>query len=323
MVSAILMAGYNNKRAVKKYSRIVAENYGETFIEAGYKPLREFKTVKDGKEESKPLIQYTLEKLFACDLIDEIVIVGHFMLLKQRLGDFINEFEKPCCIVNQNTKILPDVIDRFNIIPRKVKHNSIAGNLIKGYTASAADKKRKPALFVAADSPLTTVEFKERFLNMVQQYKDQAGIIFPAVSINYDRDKLGRPPLRLLNDTPYRISAQKDKHGRQGFRLSSLMYANPHLFNVNTINTAYSLRKAITPNVQLRLFRITKSLGYPNVYSKYFRRKDLSVTEVENITSQFFSGRLKLIPMEGEEATYDYDGTDFEYRMISDMLNCG
>jgi hypothetical protein len=57
------------------------------------------------------------------------------------------------------------------------------------------------------------------------------------------------------------------------------------------------------------------------VYSKYFIRKNLSVKEVENITSAFFNGRLKLIPMTGEESTYDYDGTDFEYRMIAKMLN--
>ena len=116
MFSAILMAGYNNKREVKKYSRIVAENYGEKFIESGYKPLREFKTLKDGKEESKPLIQYTLENLFASDLIDDIVIVGHQMLLEQRLGNLINKFEKPCCIVNQNSKISSNIIDHFNII---------------------------------------------------------------------------------------------------------------------------------------------------------------------------------------------------------------
>jgi hypothetical protein len=67
MVSAILMAGYKNKREVKRYSKTVAEHYGEKFIETGYRPLREFKTVIDGKKESKPLIQYTLEKLFASD----------------------------------------------------------------------------------------------------------------------------------------------------------------------------------------------------------------------------------------------------------------
>jgi molybdopterin-guanine dinucleotide biosynthesis protein A len=323
MVSAILMAGYNNKREVKKYSRIVAEHYGEKFIETGYKPLREFKTVKDGIEERKPLIQYTLENLFTNDLIDEIVIVGHKMLLEQRLGNVINKFEKPCCIVNQNSKIPPNVIKRFNIIKRKVRHSSIAGNLIKGYAASAAFRDRKHALFVASDSPLTTNEFIERFLSIVQKYKKQAATILPAVLIDDNKDKLNRYPVKLLNDTRFQLSYKKDSFGRQGFRLSSLVFANPHFFNINSVNTAYRLRKGLNPKVQLKLFRITRSLGYPNVYSKYFLRKDLSIKEVENIISEFFGGRVKLVPMAGEEATYDYDGTDFEYLMITDMLNTG
>ena len=321
MVSAILMAGYNNKREVKKYSKIVAEHYGEKFIETGYKPLREFKTIKDGKEESKPLIQYTLETLFACDLVDEIVIVGHQMLLEQRLGNLINEFEKPCCIVNQNSKIPLNVINHFNISQREIKQSSIAGNLIKGYAASTAFRDRKHALFVASDSPLTTREFIERFLNTVQKYQEHAAILFPAVLIKNSKDKLGRFPVKLLNDTQYKLSNKNDSYGRQGFRLSPLVFANPHFFNLNTANTAYSLRKCLNPRVQLKLLRIMRRLGYKNVYSKYFLRKDLSIKEVENITSEFFDGRVKLIPMTGEEATYDYDGTDLEYRMITDMLN--
>lgn len=321
MLSAILMAGYSNKREVKKYGRIVAENYGQKFIESGYKPLREFNTLKDGKEERKPLIQYTLENLFASDLIDDIIIVGHQMLLEQRLGNLINKFEKPCCIVNQNSKIPSNVVERFNIIHTKVKQSSIAGNLIKGYAASSAFKDRKHALFVASDSPLTTKIFIEHFLNIMQKNQEPAAIVFPAVFIDDDRDKLGRYPLKLVNDTEYQLSDKKDGYDRQGFRLSSLMYANPHLFNINTVNAAYGLRKCLNPNVQLKLFRITRSLGYPNVYSKYFLKKNLSVKEVENIISEFFGGRVKLIPMIGEEATYDYDGTDSEYLIITDMLN--
>ncbi|UCG64499.1 MAG: hypothetical protein JSW12_18015 [Deltaproteobacteria bacterium] len=320
MISAILMAGYNNKREVKKYSRTVAEHYGEKFVETGYKPLREFKTVKNGRQESKPLIQYTLERLFKNEFIDEIVIVGHQMLLEQRLGNLIKQFKKPCCIVNQNSKIPDDVIRRFNIIPRKVKYNSIAGNFIKGYAASNACEEKKHALFVASDSPLTTNEFVNRFLKAVQQYQGESAIIVPAVLIDDKKDKLGRPPLRLRNDSQFQLTDKKDRYGRQGFRLSSLISANPHRFDVNMANTAYSLRKWMIPNVQLKLFRITHGLGYPNVYSKYFLRKDLSVSEVANIVSEFFKGRLELIPMTGEEATYDYDGTDREYRMITKML---
>jgi hypothetical protein len=322
MISAIVMAGYNNKWAVKKYAKIVAEHYGEEFIETGYKPLREFKTVVNGQTVSKPLVQFTLEKLFGMDSIDEIVLVGHQMLLEQRLGNFIAGFQKPCRIVNQNTVYSQEIIKRFNILPRKAKYNSVAGNMIKGYAASAASRKRSHVLYGASDSPLTTVQFIENFVQLAQAHVKGHAILFPAVLMENVTDKLGRSSLKLINDTKYRLSDEKDIHGRQGFRLSSLMIANPYRFDINTANTAYNLRKALNPNVQLRLFRITRRLGYTNVYSKYFFKKDLSIKEVENITSAFFNGKLKLIPMKGEESTYDYDGTEYEFRCISNMLNC-
>jgi hypothetical protein len=167
---------------------------------------------------------------------------------------------------------------------------------------------------------LTTNEFVNRFLDEIQQYEDESAIIVPAMLVDERKDKLGRLPLRLQNDSQYQLPGPKDEYGRQGFRLSALISANPHRFNVNTANTAYSLRKCLNPNVQIKLFKITRGLGYTNVYSKYFLRKDLSIVEVENIGSAHFGGRLKIIPMIGEEATYDYDGTDLEYRMISEML---
>jgi hypothetical protein len=99
-ISAILMAGYNNKWAVKKYAKIVAEHYGETFIETGYKPLREFQTIQDGRSVSKPLIQFTLEKLIKNERIGDIVIVGHQMLLEQRLRDYLSQQVTPYTIIN-------------------------------------------------------------------------------------------------------------------------------------------------------------------------------------------------------------------------------
>ena len=321
MASAILMAGYKNKMEVRRYSKIVAEHYGEKFIETGYRPLREFETTIDGRKKSIPVIQFVLEKLFVSPYIDDIIIVGHQMLLEQRLGSFISQFEKPCQLINQNTRLSGDIIARFKIKKRKVRYNSIGGNLIKGYAASKACRENRHALFVASDSPLTTRQFIEKFLNIALENRDQAAIILPAILIDAHRDRLGRPPLKLLNDSEYQLPGLKDSNGRQGFRLSSLLFANPHLFDMNTANTAYTLRKALNPNAQIKLFKITRKLGYPNVYSKYFARKDLSIKEVENITSAFFKGRLKLIPMTGEESTYDYDGTDLEYQMINKMLH--
>ncbi len=323
MTSAIVMAGYNNKREVKKYSRMVAEHYGEKFIETGYKPLREFQSIKNGKQVTKPLIQYTLDRLFENEEIDDIVIVGHQMLLEQRLGNFIQDSKKTCRLVNQSSKIPSEVIRRFSIKPRKVKYNSVAGNLIKGYVASKACNEEKHALFVAADSPLTTNDFINRFLKLVRQYENDAAIVIPAIHVEDQKDLLERPALRLLNDSPYQLRGPGDEYGRHGFRLSSLISANPHRFDMNTANTAYNLRKCLSPNVQLKLFRITRGLGYPNVYSKYFLRRDLSINETANIVSAFFHGRLVLIPMTGIEATYDYDGTDHEYRTITKILKSG
>jgi hypothetical protein len=320
MVSAVVMAGYNNRWEVKRYAKVVAEHYGEEFIETGYKPLREFVSIENGKEVRKPLIQYTLEKLFKSNSVRDIVIVGHQMLLEQRLGQFIDQCEKPCCVLNQNTPIPADVIRRFNIIPRRVKYNSAAGNLIKGYASTMACTEKKHAIFIASDSPLTSQSLIDDFVNIVEDIGKDSAIIIPAIMITGKRDKLGRIPLRLLNDTEYQLQGPKDDYGRQGFRLSSVIATNPFFFDVNTANTAYSLRKLINPNAQLKLYRITRNLGYPNLYSKYFIRRDLSIKEVENITSAYFKGSLNIVPMLGEEATYDYDGTDLEFRVLSKML---
>jgi hypothetical protein len=323
MTSAVLMAGYNNEREVERYSRTVAEHYGEKFIESGYKPLREFITVADDTTVSKPLIQYTLEALFANEAIGEIVIVGHQSLLEQRLGGLIRRHDKPCRILNQNDQLGGEIVRTFNVLPRKVKRGSVAWNLVKGYAATAACRERRHALFVASDSPFTTNDFINRFLRIVERYEGEADIISPAIVIDGKRDKLGRLPLRLRNDSAFRLPGAEDEYGRQGFRLSSLLSANLHGFDINTANTAYDLRKALNPNVQLRLFKITRQLGYQNVYSKYFLHKDLSISEVEGIVSAFFRGRMKIVPMEGVESTYDYDGTDHEYRMISHLLKPG
>ena len=173
---------------------------------------------------------------------------------------------------------------------------------------------------MASDSPLTSEASLVFFLDLAETYASDCAIILPAVLVEGTVDKFGRYPLKLINDSDFRLSAETDGYGRQGFRLSSLMYADPHGFDINTANTAYNLRKCLNPNVQLKLFRITRNLGYKNVYSKHFIKKDLSVKEVENITSAFFGGRLKIIPVADAESSYDYDGTDDEYRKLAELL---
>lgn len=321
MTSAIVMAGYNNKWAVSRYAKIVAEHYGEKFIESGYKPLREFTTRVNGKAVRKPLVEFTLDKLLDCERVEDIVLVGHQMLLEQRLGRYIRRSGKPCTIINQNAGLSSEIITQFRIQPRKVKYNSIAGNMIKGYMASTASKTQAHALFVASDSPLTSLNFINYFSHLADPLIQNYNIICPAVAMEGQTDGLGRNPLRLVNDSGYDVRGHLDQHGRMGFRLSSVLIANPNHFDINTANTAYNLRKCLNPKVQIKLFKITRSHGYPNVYSKYFLRRDMTVSEVEKFASDFFHGRVKIIPVNGEETTYDYDGTEHEYLFLNNILN--
>ena len=320
MISVVVMAGYQNKREVKRYSKIVAEHYGETFVETGYKPLREFNTLESGQVISKPVIQFTLEKLFDLPEVSDIVLVGHQMLLEQRLGALLADAPKPCTILNQNSRLDTYLLTTYQILPQKVKFNSITGNLIKGYASTQASKNKRHALFVAADSPLTTTDFINRFVELASPRLAGSAIVVPAIIVKDKEDQLGRKPMRLINDSQYQLEGDTDPFGRQGFRVSSLLYANPNLFDLNTVNQAYNLRKFLNPKVQIRLFKITRNLGFANVYSKYFIKKDLCISDCEKITSQFFRGPLALIPMEGEEASYDYDGTEKEYQLINEML---
>lgn len=321
MISAILLAGYNNKRAVEKYSRIVEKDYGEKFIETGYKPLHEFSIRSDGKVVKKPLLQFTLEVLVQDDLIRDIVIVGHKEQISRRLGDYLDSIEKRVVLIDQNEPLDQQTIEEFNLDPKETPTQSIGGNLIKGFKASLACEKKEQALFVASDSPLTTLDFINRFLHRGEEHRDEAGILMPAIYTNPQKDNLGRPPLLLVNDTPFEIPEGKDRFGRNGFRLSSVLLADPHRIDVNMINVIYSLRKAINPKTQLRIFRIGKEVGYPGIYNRYFIKKNLSIHQCEAICSAFFKGKFKVIPMHDIQSTYDFDGTEKEFLEISKLLN--
>ena len=320
MYSAILLAGYNNKRTVEKYSHIVEEDYGEHFIETGYKPLHEFTVNINGGIVKKPLVQFTLEVLVQDEMISEIVLVGHVNQLKNRLHKYLKTVKKQIIFVDQNDEISNPLKKQYKINDKETPYNSVGGNLIKGYCASAAWAIDRPALFVASDSPMTTKDYINRFLKRCEPMIESTGIFLPAIYTNPVKDKLGRPPLLLVNDTDITIPEPVDKYSRNGFRLSSLMLANPSKVDVNMVNVIYSLRKAINPKTQLRIFRICREVGFPRLYNRYFIKKNLTIGQSEKICSAFFKGVFRAVPMHDIKSTYDFDGTEKEFIEINRML---
>ncbi|MBN2511129.1 MAG: hypothetical protein JXB03_12690 [Spirochaetales bacterium] len=327
MYSAILLAGYDNKRKVERYRSVVQDVYGEEFIETGYKPMREFSLTRKGEKISKPLLQFTLEALAADPVIEEIVIVGFIRQIRDRLSGYLETIDKPLIFVDQNDEIDQQVRRDFSIDPRRTAKDSIGGNFIKGYAASRAWAARREALFVASDSPLTTADFINRFIDAAKPLMETSAIVMPAIFIDPVKDDLGRRPLLLLNDSGYPIHAKKDKHGRNGFRLSSVMLCNPCRINVNSINVIYSVRKALNPRVQMKIQKICRGLGYPGIVNSYFVKHTLSVRQCEAICSAFLEGPFRAMPMPDAETTYDFDGTRREYeeikRMLGDTLKTG
>ena len=233
--SAVLLAGYNNKRAVEKYSRIVSESYHEKYIETGYKPLREFSLHHHGRHITKPLIQFTLEELLEMEEISDIVIVGNKTLLENRLLSLLKSCGKPWKILDQKTPFSSTDSERFGINDASLPVESIGGNIVKAYAATRGAEKQEPALFIASDSPMTDRGFITSFLQKAESLLDRADIILPAVPVGLLRDRMGRRPLLLINDTGTEIPCRTDLHGRSGFRLSSLLLCRLGAIDVNRI----------------------------------------------------------------------------------------
>ena len=168
---------------------------------------------------------------------------------------------------------------------------------------------------------MTSLNFINSFISGARQIRDEADLIIPAVPISIRHDKLGRRPLLLINDTGGGPALPEGP--LRPLRIPSLL----------PCCTAISIRlmwlllmwftaseRALSPKVQMQIFRICRELGYPGIFNKYFRKKNLSVRECENIFSRLLSGRVRALPIEGEETTYDYDGTAKELKLITRML---
>ncbi|MBN1647366.1 MAG: hypothetical protein JW874_04975 [Spirochaetales bacterium] len=320
MYSAILLAGCDSRKAKENYRKIVEKEYHEKVIYTGYKPLYEFPCQINGREEKKPLIQFTLESLDKNKLINEIIIVGFVKLIQKRLHAYLNTVKTKLVFVEQNAEIPAGLYTDFNIPAGGITRNSIGGNLIKGYAASAAYRNREMALFFASDTPFTTVDFINHVLSLSKDFLKTAGGIIPMVYFKTKKDRFRRPRMYLKNDTGMHFDSHTDLSGRIGLRVASLVLCNPFKIDVSALNVVYGLRKALSIKIQRRIYRICKNLSYPGIFFSYFIKRSLSILQAENVVSAFFSSTIKGVFVSDEKATYDFDGTESELKEITEIL---
>lgn len=322
-VSVVVMAGYR-KREIDDY-RHQLKYYHEKYIERDYKALREFKVTTPSGVVTKPLIQFTLLKLEKVADAGDVVIVGAKKRLESRLARLLERWKGPIRIIDQHEPLTEEMVRAFNLRPKAVAHDSICGNALKAYYATRAFKEKKHALFMACDSPRTSREGIEKFIHVARADAGTAAMVFPIVSmieLPRWRKCFHRKYFFLVNDSDHRFSDSFTTWftRREGFRVSSMLYANPFKVNANMANTAYGARKMLSREVRRRVTAILEPYGHQDVFKRYFISRDLSIRDCEHILSDVFEGVVRIFPLRDVGSTYDYDGTQSEARVIGKML---
>ncbi len=332
MVSVVLMAG--QQPITKEYREMIERDYREHYHykHDSYKPLKEFRARVDRKTfTQKPLIQFTMEKLENADSVDDIVIVGDQEKLEERLDPFIATSRKRYKIINQYEPLEDHVLHEFNVERKNAEQTSICANGLRGYISTEAYKNNDYALFMASDSPGTSTECIDEFIRNAAEYIPGSGIVFPFANMKELpkwRHAFHRKYLFLINDTKHKF---KDGFRtiftkRDGYRISSMLLADPKRLDLNLINTCYSLRKMLSPMVQESTMENLKKypqFDAPSLLTRYLSGK-LSIKEGAGILSKMLcrdNSKLTILPIRHSDSSIDYDGTIEDEGMIDDLLN--
>lgn len=281
MVKVIVMAGGKIKKNLSDLEKKLTDKYykDKYLLGKGYKPLKKVRLKRGSKKQ--PLIYYVLSALEQSPIIDDITIVGE----KDRLDRFLEKkkYSKQINTVQQEGSILE--------------------NALIGYEASNA---RKHSLFLASDIPKITPFSIRDFLKRCDGEYDA---YFPIIGWETGITNKKRPPLKLIDDKhePDKIY---DKHGRRGFRIGNMIYANPNeIGKKEFIDIAYNSRKLLIPKNIWTLYK------YISPEVKKYRKKNLSIDDVESKLSKIFDTNFKLIEIYSKEIEEDIDSETDIYNL--------
>jgi hypothetical protein len=327
MVSVVLMAGYEPYS--KKHIRMKKKIYKENYAPSGYKPLKMFSVRVDSKTYvQKSLIQLTMEKFETVEKISDIVTVGYKNDLESALDSYISSSKKRYTFVDQSGEIDEYTLKLFGIKRENIREGSIAANGLKAYINTDAFLRREHAFFVACDTPKTSEKTIEYLIDESEKYLKNFSIVFPLVSkkeLPAWRHFVHRKYLFLVNDTEYQLEGRfKTKiTERDGFRVSSMMYANPFRIDLNKMNLGYELRNLRSPFILSKVKKLLKQNDLEWAWDKYFE-KDLSVTDAEKAVSQILCKDgfgIKAIPITDVFSSFDYDETDKDEKEMNKILS--
>ena len=287
-IVAIVLAGGSKVFSFREFYHQLEDLlfYKEWYFRRGYKVLRRIRIRRDLTGRPRPMIEYILNTLRNTVCIDKILVVGPEKEIRE--------------------KIDPDILSEDSNIEIIQQEKSYGHNVKKGYDCAG----EKFALFVTADSPITTKEDISEFIGICRGLHTEYDIIYPFVKeslLKKHYKAFSRPFFRMIPDTIFPANYIEDEDiiesGRVGFRITSMAFANIEGFPVERIDEAYNIRKLFRKSSRDRL----KKIFGKNLMRRY--RQGLKMSEVEKMFFDYEGLRLKIVGLRGAGASLDIDST--------------
>ena len=271
--------------------------YREHYLPMGsYKTIREIEGTINDQPGRYPLILFLLNTLRRTPSIGKVKIIGP----KPELEIALAKANFPT--------------SQFEIV---AQGKSFGENMMLGYNAFGG---KGHVLLVMGDSPLTSAQSIENFIELSQTYLDY-DIIIPVVKAAILDDLarfMPRPYMRMRPDgmepQNYYQPIDLDKRGRISVRLTSLALTNLEGTTVEQINHLRSLRKLLRPAVQ-RLIR--EDLG-ANILIQY--RRGIPFTWLSKKFEQLYYKSMLVVGLSHAGAAIDVDSSA-DLRVITKILN--
>jgi hypothetical protein len=321
------MAGRKEEEVEDYKKKTTSRAYRGVFM-PGYKQVYELEDWRSGELVYKTYLELAIETAENLEFIDDIVIIGDAERINAKLKDRLKKSPKKLALIDQAENIDDKVLEATKVNKPDVPYMSFCENALKGYSASTSYEKREHALFMFSDTPLLEPGYLTEFTSLAQKHFDSSCIIYPLVNMEREskemKKRLRRKNFYLINDTPYLTGdgINKGKMKPEGFRVSAYAYANPFHANFERINLAYSLRKFLSYEVQVKLFKTLRKVELGGLFWKYCMLRKLRISDIENAATQLFAreGKVTIIPTEDIKSTYDFDSFQHEHQTLQELL---
>lgn len=303
MVDAVVLAGGKEKDKSWSFSKevffklVYLVSYGKAKIPGSYKSFINVDGEIEGVKKKRPCIEYILHALDKSDLIEKAAIVTDKRKLEEKLDLNIKNYMKKCIAVQQV--------------------GSIKDNALAGYSALG---RKGHTLFVTGDSPKTTAESIDEFLDKCSPYTEKFDVIYPLVGkrVHYKFDRIWkRKYIGIVDDITGNKDKFKSRYGVRQFRITSMILANPeNIKNKEAIDSFYSIRNLALPQNWFRACKIGfKEEIFKILKSIVFRKEMLKMSEIEGKMSSFLGTRFKFVELDNPGPSFDLDDTGDDKRI--------